>query len=123
MTPALWLALALAAHGGAMAPACRYRPPLDDAEASQLLKQTPDALRVRPHALEVQPSSRPAPHTFAGALISRTPGDGALDNGLLGCFSVDRRTGEVTAMADFTTVHGPSLATARAALCRSRARR
>ena len=119
MTAALWLALALATHAPT---GCRFRPPLDDAEASRLVMQTP-AARKATHGLDVQASSPPNAHAFSGVLVSRTPADGALDNGLLGYFTVDRRTGEVTTQADFSTVHGRELARARAALCRSRGAR
>ena len=124
MIAAVWLAAALS--GAHRSPSCVFRPGLSDVEAVRLLKQTPAALGVRPHAVEVEaspPSSAlPRSRTFSGALVSRAPDDGALDNGLLGYFAVDRRTGAVTSLADFSTVRGAALSRLRAAFCAGRSR-
>lgn len=126
MITVLALAAALVSPGAGSG-ACRFRPGLSDVQAVRLLLSTPAALGVRPHGVDVEASppspSLPASRAFSGALVSRTPGDGALDNGLLGYFAVDRRTGAVTALADFSPVRGAALSRARAALCRAQPRR
>ncbi len=124
MIVGVWLALAMTGAGTENGRACRFRPPLSDAEASRLVLQTPSALRLHGHGLYVLPSAAPATSKakFSGALTSKTPGDGALDNGLVGYFAVDRRSGAVTSLADFTPVRSRALAAARATLCRARSR-
>jgi hypothetical protein len=89
---------------------------LSDDEAQILLYVTPAAIAARQEGTDVdiersEPTQRyPAVDFFTATLVSRKPTSGSvLGNGILGTFVVDRRTGEVESIGDFTPVKGKEL--------------
>jgi hypothetical protein len=89
---------------------------LSDDEAQILLYVTPEAIAARQAGTDVdiersEPTLQyPAADFFAGTLVSQKPTPGSvLGNGILGTFVVNRHTGEVESIGDFTTVKGKEL--------------
>jgi hypothetical protein len=88
---------------------------LTDDEARILLYVTPDAVRARTAGTDVDIIDSPmegfAPKDFfVGLLQSQKPtSDSVFGNGILGYFAVDKRTGDVESLSDFTPVNGKEL--------------
>ena len=89
---------------------------LTNDEARILLYLTPSAIDARRAGtdVDIEPSKPteqyPAANFFLATLVSQKPTQGsALGNGVLGAFIVDKRTGEVDFMGDFTPVQGKVL--------------
>jgi len=95
---------------------CTITSVLTNDEAKVLLYVTPAAVSARREGTDVdieksEPTDQyPASNFFAAALVSKRPvKDSGLGNGILGYFVVDKRTGQVESMDDFTTVKGKEL--------------
>jgi hypothetical protein len=100
---------------------------LTDDDARVLLYVSPVAIQARKAGTDVdieksEPTGQfPARDFFVAALVSRKPTEGSvLGNGILGYFSVDKRTGEVESTGDFTTVKGVELDRVRTWLLHAR---
>lgn len=107
--------------------ACSAGSKLTDDDAQVLLYVSPAAVQARKAGTDVdieksEPTGQfPAKDFFVAALVSKKPtGESALGNGILGYFSVDKRTGEVESTVDFTTVKGVELDRVRAWLLHAR---
>jgi hypothetical protein len=97
--------------------ACSSPSRLTDDEARTLLYVTPAAVLARRAGTDVdlersEPTREfPAVDYFVAAIVSRKPTAGTvLGNGILGYFAVDKRTGSVESVGDFTPVEGKELA-------------
>jgi hypothetical protein len=102
-------------------PHCSAEIRLTDDEAEILLYVSPAAISVRRAGTDVDiERSRPTPQYpasdfFGATLVSRNPtAAGVLGNGVLGTFTVDKRTGEVKSTGDFTPISGKELDRVRA---------
>jgi hypothetical protein len=101
--------------------ACSASSRLSDDDARILLYVTPVAINARTAGTDVDievsaPSGQyPVNDFFVAALVSQKPvGASTLGNGILGYFSVNRRTAEVKSTVDFTPVNGKELERIRA---------
>lgn len=107
--------------------ACPTGLKLTDDDARVLLYVSPAAVQARKAGTDVdieksEPTEQfPATNFFVAALVSKKPTDGSvLGNGILGYFSVDKRTGEVESTGDFTTIKGVELDRVRTWLLHAR---
>ena len=96
---------------------CANVSKLTDDDARILLYVTPAAVDARKAGTDVDiekssPTKQfPAADYFVAALVSQKPTSGSgLGNGILGYFAVDKRTGLVESISDFTPVNGMELA-------------
>ena len=107
--------------------ACSTGLKLTDDDARVLLYVSPVAVQARKAGTDVdieksEPTKQfPAADFFVAAIVSRKPTEASvLGNGILGYFSVDKRTGEVESTGDFTTVKGVELDRVRTWLLHAR---
>jgi len=98
------------------APSACSTSKLTDDDARILLYVTPAAVAARKAGTDVdveesKPSKElPAPNYFVATLVSQRPTrDSVLGNGILGSFAVDKRSGAVESLSNFTPVRGSEL--------------
>ena len=87
---------------------------LADDDARILLYVTPIAVAARKAGTDVEQSKPskglPAADYFVAALVSQRPtSESVLGNGILGYFAVDKRSGAVESLSNFTPVKGSEL--------------
>jgi hypothetical protein len=98
------------------APSAGSSSKLTDDDARILLYVTPTAVAARMAGTDVdveesKPSKEfPAANYFVATLVSQRPTrDSVLGNGILGSFAVNKRSGAVESLANFTPVRGSEL--------------
>ncbi|MGB9406835.1 MAG: hypothetical protein WCA89_04815 [Terracidiphilus sp.] len=97
-------------------PKCTEPSRLTDDDARILLYVAPVSIAARRAGTDVDleqssPSKQfPAADYFVAAIVSQKPTSGSvLDNGILGYYAVDKRSGVVESITDFTRVNSKEL--------------